>query len=109
MTSAVSSVVRGVRAADFCGIGSGLEFVPDEIAIVLDDERAAVGDIVEQALVGAGEFGAKFVGADADDDGVVFGEIAEVEGGGVEHIHIDAEAFEGFGDGLAFGRDVADA
>jgi len=48
-------------------IRRGEEFVPDEVAIVLDDERAAGGNVIEEALVGAGEFGAEFVSAHADD------------------------------------------
>src|SRR5208337_4018640 len=63
----------GSGTADFCGIRSGLEFVPDEIAVVLNDQRAAGRDVVEKALVRAGEFGAEFVGTHADNDGVVFG------------------------------------
>ena len=60
----------GFRRANFRGIGSGIgEPVPNEIAIVLDDERSAVGNVVEEALVGAGQFGAKFVGADTDNGG----------------------------------------
>jgi len=75
-------------------IRRGKEFVPDEVAIVLDDERAAGGDVIEKALVGAGEFGAEFVSADADDDGGVFREVAKGDGVGVKHFDVDAEALE---------------
>jgi len=60
-------------------------------------------------LIGAGKFGAEFVGADANDDGAEFGEVTEVEGVGVEHFDVDAEALQSVGDRLAFGGDVADA
>jgi hypothetical protein len=71
--------------ADFGGIGSREKFVPDEIAIVLNNERAAVRNVVQEALVGAGEFRAKFIGADTDNDSVEFRKIPECQGVGVQH------------------------
>ena len=49
----------------------GKQLVPGEIALVFDDERAAIFGVVEQAPVHARQIGAQLVGADADDDRVV--------------------------------------
>src|SRR5260370_22620261 len=59
----VGDARRGI--ADGGVIGRGKEFVPDEVAIVLGGERAAVGAVIGEALVGAGEFGAGVVSAHA--------------------------------------------
>ena len=79
------------------------------VALILDDERAAVADEFFEAGLDPGEFGTDGVGADADDDDVVSAEISGDEIGAGEQMRRDAHAFHCFGDEIAGAHNVADA
>src|SRR5580765_1697551 len=57
---------------DFRGVWSILLLVPGEVAVVLHNESAALRDVVQQTLVGAGKLWTKFVRAHTNDDGIEF-------------------------------------
>ena len=103
-----SGHARRSRDGNSGRIGSGKKFIPDAVPVVLHDEGAPTGYVVEKTLIGAREFGAKFVSTDADNDGVVMRERAELQGVSVQHFDVNSEAAQGIGDWFSFGRDVAD-
>ena len=77
-------------------------------ALVLDDDGAAVADVLEETVVRGLELRACGVGADAEDDGVEAGEIA---GGDIlrgEEGDVDAEVLEGLRHFIAGSGDVGD-
>ena len=57
-------------------------------AVVLDNEHAALLHIVEHAAVGGGELRTRGVGANAEDDDVVGGEIASVDVRWLQQVHV---------------------
>ncbi len=74
--------------------GVGAVVVVVLLGLVLDDDGAAGFCVVEETVVEGLQLGTGGVGADAEDDGVVLGEIA---GGDVlrgEKSGVDAEVFE---------------
>ena len=77
--------------------------------MILDDERAALLDVVEQASIRAHQIGAQIVSADADDDRVVAAEIFEGERDFVEQVHLNADLAERVGNRIVARGDVADA
>src|SRR6266436_2583087 len=98
---------RGWR--DQRGIGREGKFVPSEIALVLHQESAAFGSVIEQALVHGWEVGTQLVGAHTDDHGVKFGEVTEGERLRIEQLDVNTKHTQSVGDGLAFRGDVTDA
>src|SRR6266478_3125045 len=99
----------GRRWRDQRGIGREGKFVPSEIALVLHQESAAFGSVIEQALVHGWEVGTQLVGAHTDDHGVKFGEVTEGERLRIEQLDMNAKHTQSVGDGLAFRGDVTDA
>ena len=87
------------RAAfHFRGIRRDLRFqaAPETVALVFQNERAAIVGVIEQALIIGEHIAAQFVSANADDDGVKVFQIAEGERGGIEQVNLNSQALDGF-------------
>ena len=104
----------GIRVGDARGLAGHRCSVrhrgnPLRIALILDDERAALLDVVEQTTIRAHQIGTQVVSADADDDCVVAAEIFEGERNFVEQIDLNADLAERVGNRIVARGDVADA
>ena len=104
------SFFDGDAVAAFFGrircVVAGVEFLI--LLVVLHDQRSAVGDVIEQALIVLANVFASVIGADAEHDGAVRCEISGGEFFGRDQRDVESELLQHGGNVVARAHDVAD-
>ena len=85
---------------------AGVEFLI--LLVVLHDEGATIGDVIEQALIILANVFTSVIGADAEHDGVVRCEISGREFFGSDQCDVESELLKDGGNIIARAHDVAD-